>query len=301
MKSRKMKKVLARWQLYLLMLPALLYVILFRYKPMYGVILAFKDYKMKAGIWGSEWVGFENFQRLFASYTFPIALRNTLTLSALNLLIGFPLPIILALAVNEIRNNKRKKLLQTIFYAPHFISMVVMCGMVIMFLSTSGIVNVMIQSLGGEKISFMQESELFKWIYSLSGMWQNAGWGTIIYMSALSAVDKSVLEAAEIDGASRFQRVIYVNIPTIVPTITITLILNCGQLLSLGYEKILLLQNSANLTASEVISTYVYKVGLESYDFSFSTAASLFDSICNIIILLTVNKIANKVSNSGLW
>jgi len=302
MNKKVMRKIFLRWQLYLMILPVLLYKILFNYKPMYGVLIAFKDFKLKNGIWGSEWVGFDNFERLFLSYTFPIALKNTLIISFLNLILNFPLPIILALSMNEIRNSKVKRLVQTVSYAPHFISTVVMCGMVILFLSPShGIINQMIVFLGGEKISFMQEPHMFKWIYNLSGVWQNAGWGTIIYLSALAGVDKALLEAAEMDGASRFQRVRHINLPTIIPTITIMLILDCGHLLSLGYAKVLLLQNSANLSASEVLSTYVYKMGLENFDYSFSTAANIFNSVCNIILLLTVNKIANKINNSGLW
>ena len=191
MNKKVMRKIFLRWQLYLMILPVLLYKILFNYKPMYGVLIAFKDFKLKNGIWGSEWVGFDNFERLFLSYTFPIALKNTLIISFLNLILNFPLPIILALSMNEIRNSKVKRLVQTVSYAPHFISTVVMCGMVILFLSPShGIINQMIVFLGGEKISFMQEPHMFKWIYNLSGVWQNAGWGTIIYLSALAGVDK---------------------------------------------------------------------------------------------------------------
>ena len=212
------------------------------------------------------------------------------------------MPIILALSMNEIRNSRLKKTVQTVSYAPHFISLTVMCGMVIQFLSPSqGIINILIEFFGGERISFMQESRLFKWIYSLSGMWQGAGWGTIIYFSALSSVDKTHLEAASIDGASRFQKVIHINLPAIIPVIAINTILKCGSLLSVGYEKVYLLQNSANLSASEVLSTYVYKLGLEQMDYSFSTAANMFNSICNVIILLTVNKISKKVTKSGLF
>lgn len=296
------KRIMAHWQLYILILPALIYLILFRYKPMYGIIIAFKDFSLKKGIMGSPWVGFEHFERLFKAYTFPIALKNTLTLSFMSLILGFPMPIILALSMNEVKNAKIKKTLQTVSYAPHFISMVVMCGMVILFLSPSqGIINRFIEMLGGERIAFMQESAMFKWIYSLSGVWQGAGWGAIIYFSALAAVDQSHLEAASIDGASRFQKIWYINLPTIVPVIAIQLILRCGSLLSVGYEKVLLLQNSANLSASEVLSTYVYKMGLESFDYSFSTAANLFNSITNIIILTTVNKITKKVTETSLF
>lgn len=296
------KRIMAHWQLYILMLPALVFIILFRYKPMYGIIIAFKDFSLKKGIMGSPWVGFDNFERLFKTYTFPIALRNTLVISFTSMIVNFPLPIIVALAVNEIKNTKAKKLIQTVSYAPHFISTVVMCGMVILFLSPSqGMINHFIEFLGGERISFMQESHLFKWVFALSGAWQGAGWGAIIYFSALAAVDKTHLEAAEIDGASRFQQVLYINLPTIVPVIAIQLILRCGSLVSVGYEKALLLQNSANISASEVLSTYVYKMGLQNFDYSFSTAANIFNSICNIIILLVVNKISAKVTETSLF
>ena len=256
------RRIIDRWHLYLMMLPALAYIILFRFKPLYGIQIAFKDYNIRSGIWESEWIGFDNFLRLFSSHTFPLALKNTFIINIVELLINFPFPIILALCINEVTNKRVKKTLQTVYYGPHFISTVVICGMVIMFLSPSyGVINKFIELFGGESIPFMQEPGLFKYIFSLSGVWQNAGWGTVIYMSALSAVDQSLLEAAEMDGASRFQRLRYINLPVIVPTISILLILECGKLLSLGYQKVLLLQNSANLSGSEVLSTYIYKLG----------------------------------------
>jgi putative aldouronate transport system permease protein len=296
------RKILPRWQLYLMMLPAVLYLLLFVYKPMYGVIIAFKDYKLSLGIWGSEWIGFDNFTRLFRSYWFPIILKNTITISLLGLFIGFPVGPILALMVNEIQTPWAKKTFQTVSYAPHFISMVVMCGMVILFLSPSGgIVNLMLNALGIESVFFMQKPEMFKWIYTLSGIWQNMGWSAIIYYAALSGVDKQVVEAAKIDGANRMHIIRHVNLPVLVPTMIILFILRCGTLLSVGYEKVYLLQNSTNLVGSEVISTYVYKVGLENKDFSFSTATGLFNSLINVIILVTVNRIAKRISENSLW
>jgi putative aldouronate transport system permease protein len=269
---------------------------------MYGLIIAFKDYNMRLGYWGSQWVGLENFQRLFTSNWFPIILKNTLTLSTLGLIIGFPLPIILALLVNEIGNEKVKRTFQTVSYAPHFISTVVICGMVILFLNPShGILNLLITALGGEATAFMQEPESFKWVYVLSGVWQGTGWGTIIYFAALSGVDKNLIDAATVDGASRLQIIRYVNFPALIPTIMIMLILQCGQLLSIGYEKTLLLQNSLNISASEVISTYVYKMGLENMDYSFSTAAGLFNSLCNTVILVAANTFSKKATDSSLW
>lgn len=296
------KNILNNWQLYVMLLPAVAYIILFCYRPMYGVQIAFRDFNFRAGITGSKWVGLDHFRRLFKSYWFPIILKNTLTLSGLSLVLSFPLPIIFALMVNELQHEKVKRTLQTVSYAPHFISTVVMCGMVILFLSpSSGIINLFIKMFGGEPIHFMGSPKTFKWVYVISGIWQSTGWSSIIYFSALSAVDKQVLEAAEIDGAGRLQRIWHVNLPVLVPTIMIQFILSCGRIMSVGYEKVLLLQNSANLMGSEVISTYVYKVGLEQFNYSFSTAAGLFNSVVNCILLVSVNTIAKKLTKQSLW
>ncbi len=290
------------WQLYIMVLPALISLIIFAYKPMYGIIIAFKDYSFKEGMLGSPWVGFEQFNRLFHSYWFPVILKNTLTISVLSLVLGFPIPIILALMVNEIQNEKIKRTFQTVSYAPHFISTVVICGMIILFLNpSSGIINRGVTALGGQAVDFMQKPTMFKWVYVLSGIWQGAGWSAIIYFAALSGVDKSLLEAADIDGASRFQKIIYINFPVLVPTMLVLLILQCGSLLSVGYEKVLLLQNNANLAGSEVISTYTYKVGLGQYDFSFSTATGLFNSVINAIVLVLANTLSQKCAKTSLW
>jgi putative aldouronate transport system permease protein len=290
------------WQLWLMMVPAIVYMVLFVYKPMGGVLIAFQDYSLKRGIWGSEWVGFENFNRLFKSYWFPIILKNTLTLSLLSLILSFPAPIILALAANEIRSERRKRTFQTVSYAPHFISTVVVCGMITVFLSPeSGVINFLLQAIGIDPVAFLAKPNAFKWVYVLSGIWQTVGWSAIIYIAALSGVDKNLLEAAEIDGANRIQRIRYVNLPVLVPTIVIMFILRCGSILSVGYEKVYLLQNTANLSASEVISTYVYKVGLEKADFGFSTAVNLFNNVINCIVLILSNKISKKVSGSSLF
>ena len=296
------KSLKKNWRLYVMCLPAVLFFLLFAYKPMYGVLIAFKKYNMRVGIIGSPWIGFDNFQRLFSSYWFPIILKNTLTLSILSLLLGFPLPIILALLLNEVSNGRFRKTFQTISYAPHFISTVVMCGMLTLFLNpSSGVINIIITKLGGDAINFLQEPQNFKWIYVISGIWQEIGWGSIIYFATLSGVDKSLLEAADIDGANRLQKIWYINIPVLVPTIVVLLILQCGSLLSVGYEKVYLLQNSTNLSASEVISTYVYKVGLEQADFAFGTAADLFNSIVNTIVLVSANFIAKRTTDQGLF
>ena len=296
------RNFLHHWPLWVMMLPAILYILLFVYKPMYGIVIAFKQFSFRKGIMGSDWIGLANFSRLIASYWFPVIVRNTLTLSILSLIVSFPMPIILALSANEIGNEHVKKIFQTVSYAPHFISTVVMCGIIILFLSPSnGIINHIIRFFGGEEYFFMQEEAAFKWVYVLSGVWQNTGWSAIIYYAALSGVDQSLLEAAEIDGASRLKRIIYINFPVLVPTISVLFILNCGSLLSIGYEKVFLLQNQTNISSSEVISTYVYKVGLINADYGFSTAASLLNSVVNSIVLIGANTLSREVTSNSLW
>lgn len=291
-----------RWQLFVFVLPAFLYTLLFDYRPMYGVIVAFQNYKLKLGIQGSPFVGFANFARLFSSYWFPIILQNTLSISLLSLALSFPLPILFALMVNEVKTPWIKKGLQTVSYAPHFVSVVVVCSMVLIFLSPeNGIINRLVKLAGGEPVAFMQFPGYVKWIYVLSGLWQNTGWDAIIYFAALSAVDPELIEAAQIDGATRLQRIYHVNFPVLIPTIIILLILRCGSVLNVGYEKVFLLQNAMNITGSEVISTYVYKMGLEKSDFAFSTAVGLFNSVVNCVILILVNGLSRKVSETSLW
>lgn len=296
------KSIKRHWQLYLFAFPAALFTAIFAYKPMYGILIAFKDYSFKKGIWDSPWVGMKNFQRVFSSYWFPITLKNTLTLSFMNLFIGFPIAIILALLFNEVRNARYRKFVQTVSYAPHFISTVVICGMISIFLSPSvGIVNKLLNFMGHESVAFLQSVSMFKWIYTITGIWQGVGWSSIIYFAALSSVDKSLLEAAEVDGATRFQRILHISLPTILPTIVTTFILECGSVLSIGYEKVYLLQNDLNLAGSEIISTYTYKVGLEQTDFSYSTAVGLFNSVVNCIVLIIANKLSRKVTEEGLF
>ena len=229
-------------------------------------------------------------------------MRNTLTLSLLSLVLGFPLPIILALMLNELKSEGIRRTIQTVSYAPHFISTVVLCSMVTLFLSpSSGAINKFIEFFGGKPVSFMASAPMFKWIYVISGIWQGVGWSSIIFTAALAGVDRSLLEAADIDGATRIQKIWYVNVPVLIPTIVIMLILQCGSLLSVGYEKVYLLQNDFNMTASEVISTYTYKVGLEQADFAFSTAVGVLNSVVNSIILIVVNAISRRVSETALW
>ena len=298
----KKKSVWKNWQLYIMCLPAVIYFLIFAYKPMYGIIIAFKNYSMRKGIMGSPWIGFGHFERLFSSYWFPIILKNTLTLRGLTLILGFPIPILLALILNAVQNSRFRNGFQTISYAPHFISTVVLCGMLTLFLSpSSGVINRVITMLGGEHINFLQEPSMFEWVYVLSGVWQEMGWGSIIYFATLSGVDKALIEAADIDGASRLQKIWYINLPVLVPTILILLILNCGSLLSVGYEKVFLLQNPTNLSASEVISTFVYKSGLEKSDFSFGAAADLFNSVVNTIVLVLANTISKQTTKTSLF
>ena len=303
MRQRKMlQQIRMRWQLFLFILPAFLYLCMFDYKPMYGIAIAFQDYKLMDGIAGSQYVGLENFMRLFSSYWFPIILKNTISISLLTLALSFPLPVIMALMVNEVRTPWLKKGFQTISYAPHFISIVVVCSMVTLFLSPSnGVINRLIELLGGEAVPFMQNPNMFKWIYVISGIWQNTGWDAIIYFAALSSVDPQLLEAADMDGANRIQKIVHVNLPALVPTIVILFILGCGSVLNVGYEKVYLLQNAMNTPGSEVISTYVYKMGLERNDFSFSTATGLFNSLINCLVLVVVNGISRRVSETSLW
>ncbi|MGE8081274.1 ABC transporter permease [Peribacillus loiseleuriae] len=301
-KTRKNRKILQNWQLYLFVFPAFLYFLIFHYIPMYGVQIAFKNFIPSLGIWGSEWVGFDHFIRFFESYYFWDLIKNTLGISVYELIIGFPLPIILALALNEVKDSLFKRTVQTVTYAPHFISVVVMAGMTIAFLSpATGIINHAIQLLGFEPIAFLSEPAWFKTVYVLTGVWQNAGWGTIIYLAALAGVDPQHHEAAIVDGATRFQRIWHINIPTIVPTMIILLIMNVGSIMAMGFEKILLLQNPLNLESSNVIATFVYQAGLLDAQYSFASAVGVFNAVINAILLITVNKIAKKTSETSLW
>ncbi|WP_379315953.1 ABC transporter permease [Paenibacillus puldeungensis] len=296
------KKIIRNWQLYIFILPAFLSIIIFSYIPMYGILIAFNNYVPTDGILGSHWVGFEHFTRFFNSYYFWDLLWNTLSISLYGLAIGFPLPIILALSFNEVKDGFFKRTVQTVTYAPHFISMVVMAGMIITFLSpSSGMIVHMIEAFGITPPNFLTDPRWFKTIYVLSDVWQSTGWGTIIYLAALTGVDPGLHEAAVLDGATRLQRIRHINIPTIIPTITILLILNMGSLLGVGFEKILLLQNPLNMESSDVISTFVYRSGLVNAQYSFSTAVGLFNSVVNAILLVLVNQIVRRTSENSLW
>ena len=264
-----------------------------------GVYLSFCKFKT---ITNAQFVGLENYIKIFADKDFVNAFGFTLKFSVVSIITINVFAFILALALNEVQNSRFRKGFQTISYAPHFISTVVLCGMLTLYLSpSSGIINKFIEILSGSNKNFLQDPAMFKWIYVLSGIWQEMGWGSIIYFATLSGVDRSLLEAAEIDGASRMQKIWYVNLPVLMPTILILLVLNCGSLLSVGYEKVFLLQNPTNLSASEVISTFVYKSGLEKADFSFGTATDLFNSVVNSIVLLTANAISKKTTETSLF
>ena len=296
------KKTASQWQLLVLILPAVAYVFIFNYIPMYGVQIAFKQYSTSAGIWGSEWVGLKYFKRFVEYPYFARIVWNTLSINIYSLVASFPAPIILALLINEINNKAFKRTVQMITYAPHFISTVVICGMLVLFLDEeSGFINKFIQMLGFNSIDFLTKSGWFSTIYVWSGIWQGVGWGTIIYLAALSGVSPDHIEAARIDGANRFHIMIHINLPVIMPTVVMLLILSCGSLFSLGFEKVWLLQNSLNLEASEIISTYVYKVGLQGGEFSYSSAIGLFNTLVNLILLIIVNNIARRVNETALW
>ena len=299
---RMVKALKKYWTYYLLLLPAIAYVAIFNYGPLYGVQIAFKDYRGALGILGSRWVGLKHFLNFFESYNFWMLIENTFTLSLYSLAVGFPIPILLALMLNEIRQARLKKAVQTILYAPHFISTVVMVGILVTMLSPSiGVVNTLRARLGLERIYFMTQPSSFRHLYVWSGVWQGMGWSAVIYLSALSAVDPELHEAARIDGASRLMRIRHINIPAIMPTIVIMLIMTLGGVMNLSFEKILLMQTDSNTAVSEVISTYVYKLGIQKAQYSLSTAVSLFNNIINLVLLVAVNKISKKLSETSLW
>ncbi|MCQ6560100.1 ABC transporter permease [Paenibacillus mendelii] len=296
------RKVKRHWQLYLVILLPVVYLIVFKYIPMAGIVIAFKDYNVIKGIWGSPWAGTRYFSQFFDSPNFWLYMKNTLGISLYGLLIGFPAPILLALALNEIRNGLFKKSVQLVTYAPYFISTVIMVSILIVTLSPNvGIISKLFALLGVENTNFMGIPSLFKSIYVWSDAWQFTGYGAIIYIAALAGVNPELYESARVDGASRFQKILNIDIPSLIPVSVILLILNLGNVMKLGFEKIYLMQNPLNLSTSEVISTYVYKVGLLGSSFSFSAAIGFFNSVINLILLVTVNYIAKKLSSTSLW
>lgn len=297
---KKGRKVIKYWQLYLLLLPALIYIIIFCYGPMYGIIIAFKDYKVKLGYWGSEWVGLKHFIRFVTYPEFWKLIKNTLSISLYSLA-TFPCAVILALLINEIQNNRFKKTVQMVTYAPHFLSTVVLCGMVTLFVGREGMLGRLYEMLTGQQENLLYIPEFFSSIYVWSGVWQSTGWGTIIYLSALSGVSQDLIESAKIDGATRLQVIKYVNIPCILPTIVIMFIMNTGSVLSVGFEKIFLLQNDLNMETSRVISTYTYDIGILGGQLSYSTAIGLFNNVVNVVVILLANRFAKKISGIGIW
>lgn len=289
-------------ELFILFIPVLLYYIVFCYIPMGGIVIAFKDYKLMKGIWGSPWVGLDNFKELFTTPSFYEILGNTLWISILRLLAGFPAPIILAILLNEIRNAKYKKVVQTISYLPHFLSWVILAGVFMQLLSPStGVVNALLGKLGISPIYFLGDPQWFVFTVIVTGIWQGIGWGTIIYLAAISGIDPQLYEAAMLDGAGRFSRILYITLPCLAPTITITLILNTGNILNAGFDQIMNMYNEAVYEVGDIIDTYVYRRGLEGMQYSYSTAVNLFKNVIGLGFVLLTNKIAQKLGDSSLW
>ena len=290
------------WQLYLLMVLPLVWITIFLYFPMYGAVIAFKNYSVLKGISGSPWVGFREFERLFGSYQFWNIVRNTLQIAGVKLLFAFPAPIILAIALNEMRILRLKKAIQTITFAPHFISTVVMAGMILTFLDPRfGFIGFFFRLFNTDQISLIANPGYFPFIYGITEIWQHAGFSAVIYIAALSGVDTQLYDAARIDGATRFQKILNIDLPSISATIIILLILDIGNIMTLGFEKVYLLQNPLNLSSSEIIATYVYKAGLINANYSFGAALDLFNGVVNLILLGTANIISKRVSETSLW
>ncbi len=295
------KQLQKTWVLYLFILPMLIYVVIFDYMPLYGIQIAFRDFRAVDGIFGSRWVGLQHFRTFFESYQFKSLLWNTVALSLYQLAAGFPLPILFALLLNYVGAKRFRKTTQMITYAPHFISMVVYCGMITIFLSSDGVVNQILMLLGISQQKFLSNPELFRHIYVWSGVLQNIGWGSIMYISVLASVPPELHEAAMVDGASKLKRLIYIDVPAIIPTMVIMLIMRTGEIMSLGFEKAFLLQNNINLDYSEIIPTYVYKIGILGGQVSYSSAIGLFNNLINFGLLVMVNAIARKTSDISLW
>ncbi len=294
LRSKPLKqRMLDNWQLYAMLLIPIVLTIIYKYLPMYGIQIAFRDYKASRGMFGSEWVGLKWFARFFSAPTCVRMLKNTILLSFYSLLWSFPIPIILALMLNQVRFQRFKRTTQTVLYAPHFISTMVICGMIRIFLSPSGgLINLLL----GSSVDFLTESSAFRTIYIASGIWQDAGWGIIVYMATLSNIDTSLYEAAKVDGASLFQRILHIDIPELRSIMVLNLIMSAGGLMNVGFEKVWLLQTDLNKATSDVIAVYVYQQGIENAKYSYSTAVGLFNTAVNIILLIAVNKLASKIS-----
>ena len=299
--NRLFSGIVKHKNIYIMLIPVIAYYILFAYVPMFGNIMAFQDYKITKGIWESPFVGFKHFISFWNDVYFWRLLKNTIRINLYGLVFGFPTPIIFALLLNEVRNITFKKAVQTISYMPHFISTIIICSMITSFVAREGIINSIIVSLGGSPLEFMTNPKYFVWIYTISGIWQNMGWSSIIYISALSSIDQELYEAASVDGASRWKQTIHITLPGILPTISILLILQIGQMLSVGFEKVMLLYNPSIYETADIISTYVYRQGILGANYSYSAAVGLFNSVVNFILLVTVNTVSKKLSGNGLF
>lgn len=299
--QKELKRIYRCRFLYLMAAPAMIAVFIFHYKPLYGVQIAFKDYRSSLGILGSEWVGLEHFKTFISYPYFTRIMWNTFRLTLTSLLF-FPAPIIFAVMLNEMRNLKLKRACQMITYAPHFVSTVVVCTITMLMLNKdSGIINALVELLGGERRDYMAMPGAFTWIYTLSGVWQSLGWNSIIYLAGLAGVPQELVEAARIDGANRFRIIWHVHLPHLKPTLVTLLILQMGSLASVGFEKVFALQNTLNMEASSVVSTYTYQMGLVSHEYSYSAAIGLFNNIINIVLIITANKISKKVTEVSMW
>ena len=299
-KSNKIKS--ANWQFWVIIAVPIIYAIIFAYIPMAGIVLAFQDFSIRKGIFGSEWVGLRYFKQFLTSTSSVLVIKNTLILGIYSFLASFSVPILLAIGINEMRAKRYKKAVQMVTYAPYFISIVVLVGMMMQMMDLrSGIINVFIQKLGFSPINFFGDPKIFRHLYVWSGVWQSAGYASIIYLAALSGVSKELQEAAIVDGANRVKRILHVDIPAILPTIIIMLIFNCASIVSIGLDKVFLMQNSLNASVSEVISTFVYKVGVVNSNIGFSTAAGLFQSVVSFVLLVIVNRVCKKITENSLW
>ncbi len=288
--------------LYLMMLPVLIYYLVFHYGPMYGAVIAFQNFNPVKGIAGSPWVGLDNFREFFEGFYFGRLIRNTLVINLLDLAIGFPAPIILALLLNELHWNPFRRLVQTITYMPHFISVIVIVGMMVDFMARDGLFNnILMATFNLEPVAFLQEPKLFPITYVLSGVWQHVGWSSIIYLAAITTIDSTLYEAAMVDGAGRFQRIRHITLPGIMPTIVILLILRMGTMMTIGFEKILLMYNPLTYETADVISTYIYRKGILESNYSFSAAVGLFNSVINFTLLVLANGFSRRVTRSSLW
>lgn len=303
-KVRNTRSFAENWQLYLLLLPTLIYFLVFRYLPMVGAQIAFRDYLPSLGYWGSKWVGLKHFERFFSSYYAERMIINTVVLSFGTLILSFPAPVLIALVLNEVRNTHVKKFAQTVTYAPHFLSMVVVVGLVTSMTNINyGLINILLKKLGiiEQSINFMTKAEWFRPLYIISSIWQESGWNAVVYMAALASVDVQLYEAARVDGAGRLRCIWHVTLPCIAPAMITMLILNCGKVMNVGYEKVLLMQNDLNKATSDVITTHVYQQGIQKGQYSYSTAVNLFNSVINLVLVMAVNAVSKKVSETSLW